>query len=48
MLPGTSACEVTTLWRYMNLFIIIILIIDIDVDIGDDFVGFVIVRNSSG
>jgi len=27
MLPGPSASEVTTLWRYTNLFIIIIIII---------------------
>jgi len=26
-LPGPSASEVTTLWRYTNLFIIIIIII---------------------
>jgi len=27
MLPGPSASEVTTLWRYTNMFIIIIIII---------------------
>jgi len=27
MLPGPSASEVTTLWRYANIFIIIIIIL---------------------
>jgi len=27
MLPGSSASEVTTIWRYTNLFVIIIIII---------------------
>ena len=34
-LPGPSASEVTTLWRYMNLFIIIIIIMVGVPEVGD-------------
>ena len=33
-LPGPSASEVTTLWRYTNLFIIIIIIVIIFLTLG--------------
>jgi len=38
MLPGPSAFEITTLWRYTNLFIIVIIIIIIIIIVGGSVV----------